>query len=144
MSPGGGRGDRGQLGGKAEAGIGSGDDGDFSAVRPENIARNGKAESTVIRVGLEERIEETGKVCGSEVRASMIDQKFDTTVGARLRPEIDGIAGGGVVDGMREDMRERGSSFGFVDKGREIAWRRERELDIARSGRLRGCGRDGA
>jgi hypothetical protein len=144
VSHGGGRGDRGELRGEAEAGIGSGDDEDFSAVRAENIARNGKAESGVIRVGLEERIEETGKVCGGEVGAGMIDQEFDATVGARLPPEVDGIAGGGVVDGMREDVRERGSSFGFVDEGGEIAWRRERELDIAGSGRLRGCGGDGA
>ena len=60
----GGDGNGGKFGGEAETRIGRSDDGNLAAVCAENVAGNGKAQSAMVRAGVEERVEKTRKISG--------------------------------------------------------------------------------
>ncbi len=140
---GGGHGDGGEFGGKAEARIVGSGDGDFAAVCAEDVARDGEAEAGVEGIRLEKGIEEVGEVRGGDEGTSMIDDKFDTAIGARLGAEIDGIAGGGMVDGMGQDLGESGAGFRFVHESVEFTGSGKGQRNVAGGRGLRGRGGNG-
>ena len=74
----------------------------------------------------------------------MIDEEFDAAAGARFCAEVDDIAGGRPVDGMREDLGEGGAGFGLVDKSRKFGGRSDGKFDVAGGSGFRSRGGDGA
>jgi len=110
----------------------------------KDIASNGEAQAAVAGVGFEEGIEELRKVGRTEGRASVIDEEFDAAAGARFCAEVDDIARGRPVDGMREDLGEGGAGFGLVDKSRKFGGRSDGKFDVAGGSGFRSRGGDGA
>jgi len=92
--------DCGEFRGKTEARVGSGNDGDFAAVRAEDVTGHREAESAVVGAGVKEGIEEARKIGGGKIGAGVIDDEFDAAIGAGFGAKVDGVTGRRVVDGM--------------------------------------------